>query len=73
MVLVPGDAIEIAILFKGHPAFFFRIVLFLLLGMRGNTILFKRYINYSTDSAKQWADILSRVLREKIEIETANG
>ena len=58
---------------KGHPAFFFRIVLFLLLGMRGNTILFKRYINYSTDSAKQWADILSRVLREKIEIETANG
>lgn len=58
---------------KGHPAFYFRIVLFLLLGMRGNTILFKRYISYSTDSAKQWADILSRVLREKIEIETANG
>lgn len=58
---------------KGHPAFRFRIVLFLLLGMRGNTILFKRFINYSTNSAKQWAEILSRVLRAKIEIETSNG
>lgn len=58
---------------KNHPAFFFRIVLFLLLGLRGNTILFKRYIKYSTETAKQWADILSRVLHEKTEIETANG
>lgn len=58
---------------KGHPAFFFRIVLFLLLGMRGKTILFKRYISYSKDAVKQWAEIRSRLLREKIVIETANG
>lgn len=58
---------------RSHPVFFFQIALFLLLGMRGNKLLFNRYMQYSSDSVKQWKDTVSRVLREKSEIEVSNG
>lgn len=57
---------------RSHPVFFCRIALFLLLGMKGNKLLFNRYMQYSSDSVKQWTDTVSRVLREKSEIEMAN-
>lgn len=58
---------------KRHPVFFSQIVLYLLLGMRGRTILFKRYTNYSSDSAREWLSLVTDVIRRKTLLETIYG
>ena len=58
---------------KKHPEFCFKIVLYLFSGMRGRTILFKRYTAYTSDSAKEWSFLVKDVIRNKAAIEIANG
>lgn len=58
---------------KRHPLFFFQIVLYLMLGMRGRNILFKRYTSYSSDSAKEWLSLVTDVIRRKTLSEAIYG
>jgi glycosyltransferase involved in cell wall biosynthesis len=55
---------------KSHPGFFFQLVLYLLLGMRGRTSLFKRYTSYSGESAKEWLALVTDAIRDKTLAET---
>lgn len=58
---------------KSHPGFFFQLALYLLLGMRGRTILFKRYVSYSGESAKEWLTLVTDAIRGKTLAETVYG
>lgn len=58
---------------KRYPVFFFIIVLYLVGGMRGKKILFKKYISYSNRSAKEWSILVSDAIRKKTITEIGNG
>lgn len=58
---------------KRHPIFFFQIVLYLMLKMRGRTILFKRYTIYSNDSAQEWSSLVTDAIRRKSFSEINHG
>ena len=58
---------------KRHPVFLFQLVLYLLGGMRGRKILFKKYIYYSNNSAKEWLVFVSDAIRKKNIAEIRNG
>ena len=58
---------------KRSPAFFSRITLYLLLGMRGKNVIFRKYTAYSGEAARTWASIVSDTIRKKVKKETIHG
>lgn len=58
---------------KKNPVFFCQISLFLLLGMRGKKRLFKKYVSYSTDSARSWSSLVSETIKNRVKAEALYG
>lgn len=58
---------------KQSPVFFFKIVLYLLLGMRERSKVFRKYTVYSNESAQEWKSIVTDSIYKKVLEESLHG
>lgn len=58
---------------KQSPVFFFQIVLYLLLGMRGKSKVFRKYTAYSNESAQEWKSIVTNSFHKKVLEDSLHG